>query len=208
MSYMLIMSLTTDNQQRIFSGALTGEHDMSSRRTVLLGGIFGAALGDLGQFPAAIAKAAVAPKNASASPWVRRVFHMYSRADGASAIREVPAPKAREATTATLLRRPAERVTVGALAPGFMMDFHIANQPNYLIPIFGSLIVELKDGSTWTFGPGDILFAEDCTGGGHRSGGGPEGCFSISVQIPKTEHCESTARDPANALLGGDGPTT
>jgi hypothetical protein len=146
------------------------------------------------------------PARRTVLPWVRRVFHMYTAANGVSMIRQVAAPKPGAASTVRLLRRPAERVTIGTIAPGFMMDFHIANQPNYLIPIFGTLVVELKDGSTWNFRPGDILFAEDCTGGGHRSGGGPDGCFSVSVQIPKTAHCEATAHDPANPLLGGDGP--
>jgi quercetin dioxygenase-like cupin family protein len=173
---------------------------------MILGGLFGAALGDFCQLPEAAAKNAAAPKSGSEAPWVRRVFHMFTSADGASQIRPVPVPKLGSATTVRLLRRPAERVTVGTMAPGFMMDYHIANQPNYLIPIFGTLVVQLKDGSTWTFKPGDILFAEDCTGGGHRSGAGPDGCFSVSVQIAKTEHCEATARDPANVLLGGDGP--
>jgi uncharacterized membrane protein YgcG len=129
---------------------------------------------------------------------------MYTGADGVSLIRKVPVPKLGETTTARLLRRPAERVTIGTIAPGFMMDFHIANQPNYLIPIFGTLVVQLKDGSSWSFGPGDILFAEDCTGGGHRSGGGPAGCFSVSVQIAKTGHCDSMTASPADVLLGGD----
>jgi hypothetical protein len=175
---------------------------MPARRSVLLGGLFGAALGDLGVTPSAVAK------NAAKTPWVRRVFHMYTSAAGVSVIREVPAPKPGSASTVRLLRRPAERVTIGSMAPGFMMDYHIANQPNYLIPIFGTLLVQLKDGSTWSFRPGDILFAEDCTGGGHRSGAGPDGCFSVSVQIAKTEHCEATARDPANVLLGGDSPSS
>lgn len=173
---------------------------MPARRSVILGGLFGA-LASV-HTPGASKGAA----RAAAAPWVRRVFHMYTGVDGASLIRAVPVPRPGAASTTRLLRRPAERVTIGTIAPGFMMDFHIANQPNYLIPIFGTLVVQLKDGSSWSFGPGDILFAEDCTGGGHRSGGGPDGCFSVSVQIARTEHCEATARAPANVLLGDDGP--
>ncbi len=172
---------------------------MPARRSVILGGLFGALAS------AHMNSATKGPARASAAPWARRVFHMYTGADGASLIRAVPVPRLGVVATARLLRRPAERVTIGTIAPGFMMDFHIANQPNYLIPIFGTLVVQLKDGSSWSFGPGDILFAEDCTGGGHRSGAGPDGCFSVSVQIARTEHCDSTAANPANVLLGGDG---
>ncbi len=174
---------------------------MPARRSVILGGLFGALAG------AHTYSASKGRSRAIAAPWVRRVFHMYTGAGGASVIRKVPVPKLGQATTSRLLRRPAERVTIGTIAPGFMMDFHIANQPNYLIPIFGTLVVQLKDGSNWSFGPGDILFAEDCTGGGHRSGAGPDGCFSVSVQIARTEHCDATAANPANVLLGGDGST-
>ena len=171
---------------------------MPARRSVILGGLIGA-------LASAYTKSATRNSaRASTAPWVRRVFHMYTDAYGASQIRAVPVPKLGAASTARLLRRPAERVTVGTIAPGFMMDFHTAIQPNYLIPIFGTLVVQLKDGSSWSFGPGDILFAEDCTGGGHRSGAGPEGCFSVSVQIARTEHCDSTTVSPAAVLLGGD----
>jgi hypothetical protein len=174
---------------------------MPARRTVVLGGLFGATLvGD--------SFAAKSSARKVSAPQAKRIFHMYTSKDGSSAIREIPVPKFGNRTSARLLRRPAERVTVGTMAPNFMMDFHIANQPNFLIPIFGTLVVELKDGSRWTFGPGDILFAEDCTGSGHRSGAGPDGCFSVSVQIAKTEHCLETGRDPAGVLLGGDGPAT
>ena len=186
---LLIMSLTRDNQLPKCSDAETGRVAMLARRTVLLGSFFGA----------------TSATGAVSAPQARRIFHMYTDHDGKSVIRKIPVPKFGNTTSEWLLRRPAERITIGTMAPSFMMDFHIANQPNYLIPIFGSLLVQLKDGSIWTFRPGDILFAEDCTGSGHRSGAGPDGCFSVSVQIPKTEHCEATARDPANVLFGGNG---
>ena len=91
---------------------------------------------------------------------------------------------------------------MGAMAPGHMMDFHVASQPNILIPLFGTLLVKLKSGEAWSFGHGDILFAEDCSGGGHMSGAGPEGCFSVSVQLPKTSHCLDPDADPADVLAG------
>jgi hypothetical protein len=160
---------------------------MAKRRTVMLGALFGAAL-------------------AKAAPQAKRIFHMYTTKDGLSAIKQIPVPAFGNRSNGRLLRRPAERLTIGTMAPNYMMDFHIANQPNFLIPVFGTLVVELKDKSRWVFKPGDILFAEDCTGSGHRSGAGPDGCFSVSVQIAKTDHCLETPRDPADVLFGGDGP--
>lgn len=129
------------------------------------------------------------------------MFHLYTDANGESKIRELSMPKPEVGKAQYLLRRPAERVTLGSMPPNYLMDFHIANQPNLLIPLFGSLVVVLKDGSRWSFAHGDALFAEDCTGGGHKSGAGPEGCFSISVQVPKTVHCLDGARDIADVFF-------
>jgi hypothetical protein len=139
-------------------------------------------------------------------PWLKRAFHMYTGPRGESVIREIALPSQQAQQSQWLLRRPAERVTMGAMAPGYMMDYHVANQPNILIPLFGSLVVRLKDGSEWVFRHGDILFAEDCSGGGHMSGAGPEGCFSVSVQVPKTGHCLDPRAEPADVLAGSGRP--
>jgi hypothetical protein len=64
-------------------------------------------------------------------------------------------------------------------------DFHVANQPTLLIPIFGTMIVGLHNGANHEFGHGDMLFAEDCTGKGHISRAGPKGAFLVQVQLPK-----------------------
>ena len=163
---------------------------MTGRRELLLAGLIGTAMAPSG---------AVA---ANTQPvWLRRMFHLYTDASGESKIRELPLPKPSADKAQYLLRRAAERVTLGSMPPDYLMDFHVANQPNLLIPIFGSLVVVLKDGSRWTFEHGDALFAEDCTGGGHRSGAGPEGCFSISVQVPKTAHCLDGARTVADVFF-------
>ncbi len=177
---------------------------MPKRRDILLAGTVGAALAGLGLGASSAGRAATANTAAAAQPWLNRAFHMFTGPAGESVIRKIdlPAPQALESQW--LLRRPAERVTMGATAPGYLMDFHVANQPNILIPLFGTLVVKLKDGSEWAFRHGDILFAEDCTGGGHISGAGPDGCFSVSVQVPKTGHC----LDPqaaADDVFGGRG---
>ena len=91
-------------------------------------------------------------------------------------------------------------MTVGSIAPGFMYDWHVANQPNILIPIFGTLVVELRDGSHYEFGHGDVLFAEDCVGSGHRSGAGSEGQFGVSVQLDKSL-CPAPGESNVDRLL-------
>ncbi|MFO1427555.1 MAG: hypothetical protein U1F11_11410 [Steroidobacteraceae bacterium] len=180
---------------------------MSTRREILVGGTVGSALAGLGLTACATPSAATAGAAApDATPWLRRAFHMYTGKDGQSAIRALDLPAPQALASQWLLRRPAERVTMGSMAPGFMLDFHVANQPNILVPLFGTLLVKLRDGSVWSFGHGDILFAEDCSGGGHISGAGPEGCFSVSVQLPKTAHCLDPQAAPADVLAGRGEP--
>ena len=119
-------------------------------------------------------------------PWAKRYFNLFANSDGLAEMRELRLMGPGAQPPHHLIRHPAARVTVGSIAPGFMYDWHVANQPNILIPIFGTLVVELRDGSRYEFGHGDILFAEDCAGSGHRSGAGPEGHFGVSVQLDKS----------------------
>ncbi|MCU0758862.1 MAG: hypothetical protein MUF07_06645 [Steroidobacteraceae bacterium] len=207
---------------------------MPKRRDVMFGGTVGAALAGLGLALGADAADAAgatpaqgAPAGgaggppaatagtvgtvsrggpAASGPWLKRAFQLYNAPDGQSAIRRIDLPGPQDLETQWLLRRPAERVTLGMMSPSFMMDFHVANQPNILIPLFGTLVVRLKDGSEHAFGHGDILFAEDCNGIGHMSGAGPEGCFSVSVQLPKTGHCLDPKQGPTEILSGRGKP--
>lgn len=192
---------------------------MTKRRDVLLAGTVGAALAGLGLGASGPGRAAGAGGGAGSpapvtttggrggpQPWLKRAFQLYNGPDGQSVVRQIDLPGPQELESQWLLRRPAERVTMGMMGASFMMDFHVANQPNILIPLFGTLVVRLKDGSEWSFGHGDILFAEDCNGIGHMSGAGPEGCFSVSVQLPKTEHCLDPKRGPTEILAGRGKP--
>jgi hypothetical protein len=86
---------------------------------------------------------------------------------------------------AQLLRRLAHRVTIGASPPGHGWDFHVANQPTLLLPIFGSIVIGLHDGTKHEFGHGDMTFAEDCTGKGHISYAGAQSSLTVQVQLPK-----------------------
>ncbi|MYL00134.1 MAG: hypothetical protein F4013_00135 [Gammaproteobacteria bacterium] len=133
-------------------------------------------------------------------PWAKRFFNLYANAEGVAEMRELPLPHPGAQPPYQLIRHPAARVTVGSIAPGFMYDWHVANQPNILIPIFGTLVVELRDGSHYEFGHGDVLFAEDCVGSGHRSGAGPEGQFGVSVQLDKSL-CPAPGESNVDRLL-------
>ena len=135
-------------------------------------------------------------------PWAKRFYSLFTNASGLAEIREVPLSGPDPQPPHRLIRHSAARVTVGSMAPGFMYDWHVANQPNILVTIFGTLVVELRDGSRYEFRHGDILFAEDCVGSGHRSGAGPEGQFGVSVQLDQSL-CPAAGESIVDRLLSG-----
>jgi hypothetical protein len=158
----------------------------------------GAALAALGTvLPAAGAAAAPAGTTATPGafkpdfpgvgpvPWIRRIFHLYTGDDGMTRAEQLPVTPPPNDQAAQLLRRTAVRVTIGASPPGHGWDFHVANQPTLLIPVFGSLIIELHDGSKYEFGHGDMAIAEDCTGKGHISRSGAQGALTVQVQLAR-----------------------
>jgi quercetin dioxygenase-like cupin family protein len=51
--------------------------------------------------------------------------------------------------------------------PGFVIDMHPAPRRQYVVTLQGQAEIELGDGTTRSFGPGDVLLAEDLTGQGH-----------------------------------------
>ena len=118
-------------------------------------------------------------------PWIRRIFHLYTGPNGLTVAEQLPVDTPEGAQAAQFLRRTAERVTIGGTAANAGFDFHVANQPTLLIPIFGTMIIELHDGVRYELQHGDIAIAEDCTGKGHISRAGANGSFMVAVQLPK-----------------------
>jgi hypothetical protein len=132
-------------------------------------------------------------------PWFARAFHLYSDETGKSRIEALPVNAPATGEIALFLRRNAERVTVGGNGPNAGFSFHVANQPTLLIPIFGSMLIGLEDGSFHELRHGDIAIAEDCSGKGHISRAGPQGSFMVSVQLPKAL-CPATGSSDRNRL--------
>ena len=48
-------------------------------------------------------------------------------------------------------------------------DFHCPPRKQFVITLVGAVEISVGDGSYRIFGPGDILFAEDLTGEGHKA---------------------------------------
>ena len=51
--------------------------------------------------------------------------------------------------------------------PGYVIDMHPAPRRQYVMTLQGQAEIILGDGTALTFGPGDVLLAEDVTGEGH-----------------------------------------
>ncbi|MEU7823864.1 cupin domain-containing protein [Catellatospora sp. NPDC049133] len=52
--------------------------------------------------------------------------------------------------------------------PGSELTWHDAPRRQYVVTLTGTLEFTTRDGETFRLGPGDVLLAEDTTGGGHR----------------------------------------
>lgn len=84
-----------------------------------------------------------------------------------------------------VLEAKADRVKMGIVEGGQpLMDFHVADHRTLLIPMQGSLIIDVGDGKQHRLVPGQIALAEDRTGKGHISGcGEPVGKRCVTLQI-------------------------
>jgi quercetin dioxygenase-like cupin family protein len=62
----------------------------------------------------------------------------------------------------------ANTVSFEESARGASLSWHNAPERQYVITLSGTLEFETRRGERFTIAPGDVLLAEDTTGGGHR----------------------------------------
>ena len=96
-----------------------------------------------------------------------QTVRMYTGADGQSHFEELELPfnPSQEAQRTDV--QAALGVQFVYQPPGFVIDMHPAPRRQYVITLHGQAEIVLGDGTTRKFGPGDVLLAEDLTGGGH-----------------------------------------
>ncbi|MFQ3546885.1 MAG: hypothetical protein SNJ56_00975 [Termitinemataceae bacterium] len=70
--------------------------------------------------------------------------------------------------------------------PGYDYDWHTAPRRQYIVMLAGFVSIQVSDGETRTFGPGDIVLVEDTTGKGHKSWS-PDGKSRKSIFLPLPE---------------------
>jgi quercetin dioxygenase-like cupin family protein len=63
---------------------------------------------------------------------------------------------------------PAQSISFEETAAGSSLDWHNAPHRQYVVTLSGRLEFETRKGEKQLVQPGDVLLAEDTTGGGHR----------------------------------------
>jgi quercetin dioxygenase-like cupin family protein len=67
--------------------------------------------------------------------------------------------------------------------PGYDFDWHVAPRRQYIVMLEGLVEIQVSDGETRTFAPGEIILVEDLTGKGHKSRS-PDGKARRSIFLP------------------------
>ena len=81
---------------------------------------------------------------------------------------------------------PAAACYLLTFPPGIFIDWHPAPRRLFHFFLAGTCEVEVTDGQTRTFGPGDIVLAEDTTGRGHTTRNpGPAETRMAVVALPE-----------------------
>ena len=62
----------------------------------------------------------------------------------------------------------AEHVHFEETAAGSALDWHTAPHEQYVVTLSGTLEFTTRDGESFVLRPGDVLWAADTTGSGHR----------------------------------------
>ncbi len=98
-----------------------------------------------------------------------RLVHLYTGDDGQSRFRdgELELDPLDDGSARSTAERAA-KVSFEETPAGSSLEWHNAPERQYVITLTGTLEFETRRGETFTISPGDVLLAEDTTGGGHR----------------------------------------
>ena len=98
-----------------------------------------------------------------------RLVRLFTGPDGQSHFEDGPAPlAAAEPVSALSAPSPATAIYFEETIAGAALDWHNDPRRRYVITLAGTVEFETRLGRTFVIGPGDVLLAEDETGGGHR----------------------------------------
>ena len=95
------------------------------------------------------------------------IVRLYAGPDGESHFEEIePAFEQRGPSERSPLEG-ADGIEFGRYQPGHFSDWHHAPRRQYVFGIAGLMEIGIGDGTVLSFGPGDVLLAEDLNGRGH-----------------------------------------
>ena len=99
-----------------------------------------------------------------------KITRLYTGPDGESHFEDIEVPLEEGGHIGKLSQlQDATGIIFRETGPDYDYDWHNVPRRQYMISIEGAVDIEVGDGTTRRFGPGDILLAEDTTGKGHRS---------------------------------------
>jgi hypothetical protein len=94
---------------------------------------------------------------------------IYTGPDGLSHFEDLPLPFGTPSGRGQTPAQASPGVFFNRSPSGQDSGWHTAPRRQYVIGIAGVTQITLRDGTYKRFGPGDVLLAEDVTGGGHHT---------------------------------------
>jgi quercetin dioxygenase-like cupin family protein len=99
-----------------------------------------------------------------------KITRLYTGMDDRSHFEEIEVPfESREDFGQFTLPEPAKAVFFREIAPGYVYSWHNVVCREYVVMLEGTVEVEVGSGEKRVFKKGDVLFAEDLNGQGHRT---------------------------------------
>lgn len=99
-----------------------------------------------------------------------KITRLYTGTDNASHFEDIDIPLEDQGDIGMLSAMlPATGIIFRETSADYHYDWHNAPRRQFVIMLEGQVEIEVGDGTIRSFGPGDILLAEDCTGRGHIS---------------------------------------
>jgi quercetin dioxygenase-like cupin family protein len=98
-----------------------------------------------------------------------RLVRLFTGDDGQSHFTDGNVPWTTQgAVNAVSAKEAVAEISFEETAAGSSLDWHNAPCRQYVITLSGTIVFATRSGATFILRPGDVLLAEDTTGGGHR----------------------------------------
>ena len=95
------------------------------------------------------------------------ITRLYTGEDGESHFEDIEPKYEEHSLSPRTPLQPVEGIIFRQQPASYFMDFHVAPLRQYIVGLSGHAEVVVGNGEARTFGPGDVMLAEDLTGRGH-----------------------------------------